>query len=131
MTMEPYVYKYYEYLRKGKIMGLKCNSCSSYVFPPVATCYKCGSRDLTWTEMSGEGKLLAFGVSYAFSSRYAELVPSIVGIVKLKEGRVTPALITGLDVQKPMEAFERLPIDVEAEIKKIGGIECISFKPAK
>lgn len=53
---------YYDNLKKGKLMGLKCAKCGTHSFPPKGTCNKCGNPNLDWVQMSGEGKINVYSV---------------------------------------------------------------------
>jgi uncharacterized OB-fold protein len=123
--------KFWDYLKEGRIMTLKCKKCGTYVFPPVPTCNKCFSRDLEWVELSGDGKLLYFTTTLAPAKPFTEFVPFGYGIVKLKEGPLFITRVDGLDVSKPeriQEGIDRLPLDVKAEITKVGELPTITFR---
>ena len=130
VRMQPYVHMFYDYLNQGKIMGLKCKRCGAYVFPPVAVCDKCGFTDLTWVEMSGEGKLKSFSICTpeAQNVRFNDYAPFAYGTVKLKEGPLFSAMLFGLDIKEPEKIWKSLPIDVKAEIKEIVKVKVITFK---
>ena len=126
--MEPYVKEWYDFLDKGKIMGLRCRKCGSYEFPPVSVCNKCSGRDLNWVEMSGEGTLLTFGVTLYTGSSFADVGPYIVGSVALKEGPTFAAMIQGVDPDNAVDLYERSPVTVQAEVQDRGHFKFVSFR---
>jgi len=128
VKMQPYVKMFYDYLAEGKIMGLKCNSCGEIEFPPVTVCNKCSGTDLSWIEMSGEGKLLSFTTAIYAQPPFAKYAPYFYGTVLLKEGGRYPGIILGAEQDQDQELFERLPIDVKAEIMERDGYNAIAFR---
>ena len=128
--MEPIITKFYDYLKQGKLMGLKCKKCKGVTFPPKASCIHCGSRDLEWVEISGEGRVLLMSTSALPAKRFAEYAPYVYGLVELKEGSYMCTLIEGVE-PKPealREGFERCPMRVKAEIKEMAGLPIVVFR---
>jgi len=85
IKMEAYSYKWNEFLKSGKVMGMKCNDCGGYEFPPVPICNECGKTSMDWAEMSGEAEMLTCGFGpmgiYPFKDD-----PVVTLGIKLKEG---------------------------------------------
>lgn len=117
--MEPITYKWYDYLRQGKIMGLRCKECGTYEFPPVPVCNNCSSMDMEWTEMSGEAHItaatyVAMGV-YPYSTE-----PVVSATLKLKEGPFFVSWIPGGTQEQARELFDRKdPVPVRLKPKKL------------
>jgi len=128
--MEPIISKFYDYLSQGKIMGMKCKDCGAVTFPPKTACTYCHSRNIEWAELSGEGKLLYASTSLLPAKRFVEYSPYVYGLVQLKEGPFFTTLISGVEPKpEALKAlFEKLPVDVVAEIKKMAGLDIITFK---
>jgi uncharacterized OB-fold protein len=76
--------QYQQGLEQGKLLGLKCHSCQSVVFPPAAVCRECGSSDLSPTELSGQGTLRTFTVIRVAPE--GKKPPYIVAMAELDEG---------------------------------------------
>jgi len=130
--MEAIVSRFYDYLRQGKIMGLKCKRCGSCNFPPRAFCLNCGSPEQDWFEISGRGKLLF--ASATNRGRGAWPVKYILGTVKLEEGPLVMGmvLIEDFDFSKLEEVwkYNGANIEVVAQIvKNPKGIEAVAFRP--
>ena len=73
--------QYQQGLERGELPGLKCNSCDSVTFPPMARCRECSGTDLEITEIAGEGVIRTFtvirvapeGVPYPYVVAMAEI----------------------------------------------------------
>jgi len=76
--------QYQQGLERGELPGLKCNSCDSVTFPPMARCRECSGTDLEITEIAGEGVIRTFTVIRVAP----EGVPSpyIVAMAEIDEG---------------------------------------------
>lgn len=128
VKMQPYVKKWYDALAEDKIMGLKCNGCGSYEFPPVSVCNNCSGTDLTWVEMSGEGELVTFGLVRYPDLPFVKFAPYFYGNVVLKEGPSFSGMILGPDVEHPEELYQKLPVAVQAETQDMGGYKAVAFR---
>lgn len=119
---ERYVDSFYSYLAEGKLMGQRCKTCGTYRLFPVPVCSECQGTDMSWAELSKEGKLLFFSSSDLVPARFANYTPCVMGCVQLKEGPVFWALVDGgIDIQNPESELNRLPLDVDIEMRDIAG----------
>lgn len=128
VMMEPYVKEWYDHLEEGRLMALRCNRCNNYIFPPVAVCDNCYSTDLSWSEISGEGELVAFSLNIYPDPPFKEMAPYIYGLVKLKEGPSYSGIIMGVDTDKEKELFDALPLKVQAETIQMEGYRSVAFR---
>jgi uncharacterized OB-fold protein len=126
-TMEPIVKKWYDALKEGKILGLKCKDCGAIEFPPVPVCNICSGTNMEWVEMSGEGELITFCFSpmgvYPYSTD-----PALTGFARLKEGMLFASVFvdaSGSDQSVLMERLKKGPVPIKLEIKQLD--ENISF----
>lgn len=126
IPMQPYVKKWYDYLKEGKIMGLQCKRCGAWQFPPVPVCNEegCAGTDLEWAEVSGDATLTTFtlqGLGVApFTSD-----PILCGFVTLKEGPKFMSWIINHGPQDQEDLFNRMPLPAKLEIKALD--ENVSF----
>jgi len=118
---------WYQFFAEGKIMGLRCNRCGGYEFPPVPVCNQCSGTDLSWTEMSGEGELTSFKVALHPDDAFTSSWPYVNGNVDLKEGPKYGGLIRGVGPADAEELYRRLPVMVEAEIQDRGDYKFLAF----
>ncbi|NJN43803.1 MAG: OB-fold domain-containing protein [Anaerolineae bacterium] len=85
---------------------------------------------MTWTEMSGEGKLAAFTVIHIPPTHMAEVGygrdnPYCSGIVRLNDGPAISAQIMGVDVTKPESI--RIDTPLRAEFIEMGERTALVF----
>jgi len=98
--------KFWKGLKEGKIYATKCPKCGKLHFPPVADCGDCGSSNLKWTELDGEGEIETFTQVVVKPASFSNEADYIVAIAQLKEGVKALAWLTGVereDVQVGMK----------------------------
>lgn len=105
------------FLEEGKLMGVRCASCGALHVPPRAMCARCYSDAVSWEEMSGEGRLVAFTTIHIaptamLASGYDRRNPYCAGIVQLVEGPAISAQILGVDATQPQEIEIGIPLHV-------------------
>jgi uncharacterized OB-fold protein len=88
--------KFWKGLEEGKVHATKCRKCGKLHFPPVADCGVCGSSEVDWVELDGEGELVTFTQVFAKPASFLEEFPYIVAIARLKEGIKVLAWLTGI-----------------------------------
>lgn len=106
------------YLSEHKLMGARCTHCGSLYLPPRAICPSCHSDRLSWTELSGRGRLAAFtSITIAPSVMIAEGFdrnnPYCTGIVELDEGVKISARLLGVDAKNPTVDLIGRPVSIE------------------
>jgi len=122
---------FYDNLKNGKLMGLKCPKCGTYSFPPKGTCNKCGNPDLAWAEMSGKGKVNIYSVLNYPGGEFQAVAPYAFGLVKMKEGPVYYTMVKGVDLKDPWKGNMKLPADATAKVEKIGTKHVVVFHVGK
>jgi uncharacterized protein len=75
----------------------RCEDCGTHAFYPVYICPECASRRLTWTPVSGRGKIYTFTV--AAKSSFETDGPLVVALVELEEGAMMVSNIKTADPQ--------------------------------
>jgi len=121
------VKSFYDFLGKGKLMGVKCSKCNNLFTPPRPMCPYCGSTNLSWIELSGNGKLATFTVIHVGPSELANETPYIVGVVELDEGPKVSCRIAGIDPSKPDSIKLKSPMKADFIIR--GGKAVLAFRP--
>ncbi len=122
---------YYDNLKKGKLMGLKCGKCGTHSFPPKGTCNKCGNPDLEWVQMSGEGKINVYSVLNYPGGEFQAVAPYAFGLVKMKEGPVFYTMVKGVDLEDPWKGNAKLPVAATAKVEKVGTKNVVVFYAKK
>ena len=107
-----------EYLKEGKLMGVRCRSCNHLSAQPRPLCPSCHQRDVEWSQFSGKGKLGAFTcisiVPQVMAQQgYGRNNPYCSGIVILEEGPRISAKILGVDAANPQNIQTGLALEVE------------------
>jgi len=91
---------FYKFVGEGKLMAAKCNKCGQTLLPPRPVCTNCYSKDLSWVELKGRGKLLTYTVIHVAPKQFEALAPYPVGIVKLEGGPQLLGMIRGIEPDK-------------------------------
>jgi len=89
--------KFWQGLKQGKIYATKCQKCGKLHFPPVADCGECGSSNLKWTELDGEGKIETFTQIVVKPASFSKESDYIVAIAGLREGVRALAWLVGVE----------------------------------
>jgi uncharacterized OB-fold protein len=110
-------WSFYQFLGENKLMGSRCGSCGALHVPPRAICPACFGEKMSWVEMSGEGKLVAFTTVHIAPTAMIEVGygrdnPYCTGIVELAEGPAISAQILGVDPAMPEEIEIGTPLRV-------------------
>jgi uncharacterized OB-fold protein len=88
---------FWEGLKEGKIYATKCEKCGKLNFPPVADCGDCGSSNVKWVELDGEGKIETFTQVVVKPASFSKEPSYIVAIARLKEGIKALAWLIGVE----------------------------------
>jgi len=89
--------KFWEGLKEGKVYATTCQKCGKLHFPPVADCGDCGSSEVEWTKLDGEGELVTFTEVFVKPASFSKEPSYIVAIARLKEGVKALAWLTGVE----------------------------------
>jgi uncharacterized OB-fold protein len=92
--------KFWKGLKEGKVYATKCRKCDRLHFPPVADCGECGSSEVEWMELDGEGEVVTFTQVCVKPASFSEEPDYIVAIARLKEGIKALAWLTGIEREK-------------------------------
>lgn len=129
MKMEMIVKRFYDGLEEGKLLGRRCKDCGTVEFPPVIACNKCGSTDVEWIEMSGNGEMTEFSLPAVLSIKpeNQSLMPYCFGCVTTEEGSSFNVIVRGVSKKNKKEVWEKLPVPVKAEIIQRDGFKTIVY----
>ena len=117
---------YWEGLAAGEVRLQKCQGCASYQYPPESFCYACGTAELAWEQVRGEGTIYSFIVVHqAYHQAFRPLIPYTVVIVQMDEG---PRMLgTMLELDQMIEIGDR----VKPKIHTVESDRAfLSFEPA-
>lgn len=91
---------FYKFISERKLMAAKCRKCGKLLVPPRPVCTDCYSKDLEWTQLKGEGKLLSYTVIHVSPKQFESMIPYVVGIVELTEGPKLPGMLRDVESDK-------------------------------
>jgi uncharacterized OB-fold protein len=77
--------RFWAALEKGRLETTRCADCGRLTFPPKPFCPHCWSKSISWTALSGRGRLYSQSVIHAAPAAFRSEVPYRVGIVDLDE----------------------------------------------
>jgi hypothetical protein len=117
---------YHDFLNQGRIMGSRCRGCGALHLPPRPVCPECGSLDLEWAELRGEGSVQAYTVITVPLTRLKDRCPYAVGVVKLDDGPSISGSIIDVINGDEIAVGSR----VKAELVKEGEGTALCFRPA-
>ena len=85
-------------LDDGTLLVSMCNSCAHHWLPPLTTCPRCASRDVTSTPSPAAGSLYSWTVVHlAADPAYAAETPYTVGLIELDDGTRLYGRVVGVD----------------------------------
>ncbi|HZK18230.1 MAG TPA: Zn-ribbon domain-containing OB-fold protein [Clostridia bacterium] len=76
--------QYFEALKEGKLLGLKCGECGSITAPPKACCDNCAGIDLEVVGLKGKGEIKTYTITRVAPEGLE--APYVVALVELEEG---------------------------------------------
>ena len=125
---------FYEFLKEGKLMGVRCNACGKLSVEPRPLCPACHRREVVWHQFSGRGQLSTFTcisiVPVAMAARgYGRNNPYCSGVVTLEEGPRISARILGVDASQPQSIQTGMALELalqELDEEK----PALAFQPA-
>ncbi|MBU4301857.1 MAG: Zn-ribbon domain-containing OB-fold protein [Actinomycetia bacterium] len=97
--------RFFDGLKGGKFMGVKCPDCGRVYLPPRMICERCFAKNDEWVELPPEGTVESFTLAQVKVGEDGELAdleaPVLIGMVK-HEGADTclVARIEGLDPEE-------------------------------
>jgi uncharacterized OB-fold protein len=105
--------EYNRALRKGKLMGLKCNQCGAITCPPRMSCIGCSGLDLDVVQLSGQGRIVTFTTCYIAPQGRENELPYTIVMVELDEG---PWIMGNLIDMEP----DKISMDIIGRRVKMG-----------
>jgi len=89
--------KFWDELKEGKIFATTCKNCGKLHFPPVADCGACGSSEIEWTKLNGEGHIVTFTEVIVKPASFSKEPKYIVAVAELIEGVKVLAWLSGIE----------------------------------
>ena len=96
--------------RSRELRLQKCDACGKVWYPPSPLCPGCWSRNLSWTRLSGRGRVSSWVVFHqSYFRSYDNEIPYNVAEVELEEG---PRLLTNLVGVSNDEIRAGMPVEI-------------------
>jgi uncharacterized protein len=115
---------YWAAAKEGRLEVQRCGFCGFHQFPPDLLCRRCQSTQLSFTPVSGHGRLYSYAVyTRSFSEAFpAPYVLALVDLVETPEVR----LMTNV-VETPLEDLF-LDMDLEVTFEPRGAVSLPQFR---
>ena len=97
--------------KEHRLVLPRCQDCNQFHYYPRAHCPHCWSRNLTWEQVSGRGKLYSYVINYRPAPGFQDDAPYSIAVVELDEG---PRMMTNV-VGVP-QTPEDLVLDMALEV---------------
>ena len=109
--VEPFtIDQFYKFLQQGKLMAGKCMKCGTIHLPPRPLCSNCHSKEFTWIQVSGKGRLLTYTIINVAPQQFQALTPYAVGIIEMVGRLRIPGMIQNIE-QEQLKIGMELTLD--------------------
>jgi uncharacterized OB-fold protein len=113
---DPETQPFWDATKRGELLLLRCDECQEVIWYPRFFCPRCGSRNNTWFEASGDGVVYSFTVvRKSRREGFETATPYVVANVELAEG---PRIFTNI-------------IDCDPDQVRIGQPVTVTFVPTE
>jgi uncharacterized OB-fold protein len=116
---------FWEGCRSGELLVQQCQDCGHKFFPPLVTCNRCFSLNVTWVKSSGKGVLYTFGVIHQAWPGFP--MPTVLAVVDLDDGY---SMLTNIVGCASKDVTFGMPVEVTFE-KLTEEIYLPLFRPRK
>ncbi len=118
-ALEPHTEAFWRACRAGRLEFVRCTRCDYFIHPPRPVCPRCRGRDLTWTPVSGRGRVFTFTINHKpwFPGQPVPYVLALVELVEQQGLRLTTNIVNcpfdRIRIGMPVRVvFENLTDDV-------------------
>jgi uncharacterized OB-fold protein len=95
--------------QRYKLEGVRCEACSSKIFPVRPVCPHCQGRNLQPYRFSGRGELYSWTTIIQPPQEFEAYKPYTVALVRLEEGPLITAQLADVD---PAELYTGMPLEM-------------------
>ena len=85
-----------KYVQQKVLKFVECQNCHKKSIIPSAVCTKCGSRNVTWKQISGKGTIYTYTITVVPPPELQAIAPYAAGVIELAEGLRINGIITGV-----------------------------------
>lgn len=121
---------FWEAARHHQLVLPLCGDCGKHHYYPRLACPHCGSRDISFTPVSGRGVVYAFSIQYRPQGPgWAGETPYVTALIDLEEG---PRMLSNLIEVEPAPGAVRCGMRVEVAFDDVTPeITLPKFKPVE
>lgn len=110
--------------RARRLVMQKCEDCGNVTYYPAYMCPACTSDKLTWTELSGRGRVHSVTIVHRPAApAFASAVPYAVALIEVEEGPIMMSNIVG-----PTALETKIDDDVEVVFEDVGEVTLPRFR---
>ncbi|MCS7095058.1 MAG: Zn-ribbon domain-containing OB-fold protein [Thaumarchaeota archaeon] len=120
--------QFFEGLKRNEVLYTECKTCNAKYFPPQSDCSRCGSGDIEWKKVEGEGTLLTYTKIFVKPTSFMHYDDYIIGIARMKEGFNVLAWVRAGDVS---ELKIGMPVKLEVERRQLDSYLTYVLVPAR
>ena len=80
-----------------RLVGSRCTSCETILFPERIRCSQCGSTELEDHRLSGRGTIFTVTTVFEAPRGFESQVPYFAALIKLEEGPMICAMLADMD----------------------------------
>ncbi len=121
-----------EGLRRGRILGRRCNRCMRVLVPPRMFCEKCFRTTDEWVEVKDTGRVNTYSVSYVNNDASRRDKPLIVAVIEMDGASEGMGFLHVLGEVEPADVHVGMRVKAvwRKEADRVGAITDIAyFKP--
>ena len=96
-TLGPGHDRFWDYCAREELWLPRCDGCGKLHWPVIAACDACGHGAMTWQQLSGEARLVAWNVFHKDYYKGILPVPYLTILVELAEGPLFMSNPAGLE----------------------------------
>lgn len=110
--------------RARRLVMQKCEHCGNVAYYPAYMCPACTSEKMTWTELSGRGRVHSVTIVHRPAApAFASAVPYAVALIEVEEGPIMMSNIVG-----PTALETKIDDDVEVVFEDVGEVTLPRFR---
>lgn len=103
---------FWEACRNHQLLIRHCNACQRFFHPPMPSCAYCGSTDVGWKEVSGEGTVFTYTVAYHAVHKALKGFGPYNVVVVLLDGADEVRLVSNLVDTEPADIRIGMPVSL-------------------
>lgn len=112
---------FWDACNEDRLLIQNCSACDRMQFPPELACAKCGSSELDWREVSGNGRVNGYCVMYDSRVRLLQAdQPFNIAVIELKDDPDIK-MFSHLPGTKPNEVTIGASVMVEFQVTEATG----------